>query len=296
LEVPSMVRRLRLPIIAAACALVAGAEDPLRNALMMQTKEKLFEIAQKAGIEGYDEATDIDTMRKLVYEHAQHEKPAGVPRHRWDGTDMPAASKAAGEAAKAAATAAGVRTTTPPKAAAAGLPADMSSRIFARLDADNDGKLSKAEMQPMIDQTNAAARAAGEAVPSDFFGSLDKDKDGSVNREEADAFFKAMHDKTEAAKAKASAKEAADPQADSDQMSAALFMAMDKDGSKDLSRDELQMIIQKANEANKAQGLPEVDFFETMDTNKDGKVDQEESHDFFKAMTHAAANPGKEEL
>ena len=28
----------------------------------------------------------------------------------------------------------------------------------------------------MLDATNAAAEAKGEAVPSDFFGSLDKDK------------------------------------------------------------------------------------------------------------------------
>jgi Ca2+-binding EF-hand superfamily protein len=261
---------------------------------MMQTKEKLFEIAQKAGLDGYDEATDIDTMRKIVYEHAQQEKPAGVARQRWDGTAMPAA--AAPKAATASATAS--------KSTATGLPSDMSSRIFSRLDADNDGKLSKAEMQPMIDQTNAAAQAAGEAVPSDFFGNLDKDKDGSVNRAEADAFFKAMAEKTDAGKAAAPQESeaaraggmAANPKGDSEAMSAALFNAMDKDGSKDLSRDELEVIIGKANEANKAQGLPEVDFFETMDNNKDGKVDQEESHEFFNAMTHAAANPSKEEL
>merc|ERR1719162_1716309 len=114
-------------LVAATFAVAAAKDDPLRSALMMQTKEKLFEIAQKAGIHGYDEDTEIDTMRKLVYEHAQQEKPAGVERKRWDGTDMPAKAAPA-----------------KPKAA---LPADMSSRIFAKLDADQDGKLSRAEMQ-----------------------------------------------------------------------------------------------------------------------------------------------------
>jgi len=274
---------LRLVVLVVATFAVAAAkEDPLRSALMMQTKEKLFEIAQKAGIHGYDEDTEIDTMRKLVYEHAQQEKPAGVERKRWDGTDMPA--KAAPAAAKAAPAKA------KPKAA---LPADMSSRIFAKLDADQDGKLSRAEMQPMIDSTNAAAEAAGEAVPSDFFGSLDKDKDGSVNRVEADGFFQAMHEKSAAAGP--SVASAASAAGDGGAMSAALFKAMDKDGSKDLSREELGMIIGKANEANKANGLPEVDFFETMDRNNDGAVTEDESRDFFTAMTKAASE-GKDEL
>ena len=166
-----IMARLLLLVLATLGA-AAAKDDPLRSALMMQTKEKLFEIAQKAGIHGYDEDTDIDTMRKLVYEHAQHEKPAGVERKRWDGTDMPAdaapQAKAAPAAAKAAPAAA--------KAAPASSMDGMSSKIFAKFDANQDGKLSREEMQPMLDATNAAAKAKGEAVPDDFFGTLDKDK------------------------------------------------------------------------------------------------------------------------
>ena len=263
-----------LVLVVATFAVAAAKDDPLRGALMMQTKEKLFEIAQKAGIHGYDEDTDIDTMRKLVYEHAQAEKPAGVERKRWDGTDMPAEAKAAPAAAKAA----------PAKAQPKAAPstADMSKQIFSKFDANQDGKLSRAEMQPMLDATNAAAEAKGEAVPSDFFGSLDKDQDGFVNRVEADAFFQMMNDK--AATAGGAAASAA---GDGGAMSAALFKAMDKDGSKDLSREELSMIIGKANEANKANGLPEVDFFETMDVNNDGAVTQDESREFFTAIAEA---------
>jgi hypothetical protein len=62
-----------------------------------------------------------------------------------------------------------------------------------------------------------------------------------------------------------------------------------------LTIQELAMIVGKANEANKANGLPEVDFFETMDVNKDGKVTEDESREFFMAMTKAAAE-GKDEL
>ena len=279
--------RLVVLVVAATFAVAAAKDDPLRSALMMQTKEKLFEIAQKAGIHGYDEDTEIDTMRKLVYEHAQAEKPAGVERKRWDGTDMPAKAPAEAKASPAAAKAAPAK--AQPKAAPS--TADMSSQIFAKFDGNQDGKLSRAEMQPMLDATNAAAEAKGEAVPSDFFGSLDKDKDGFVDRVEADAFFQMMNDKAATAGPAAAASAAGDGGA----MSAALFKAMDKDGSKDLSREELSMIIGKANEANKANGLPEVDFFETMDRNKDGSVTEDESREFFMAMTKAASE-GKDEL
>jgi hypothetical protein len=156
-----------LVLVVATLGAAAAKDDPLRSALMMQTKEKLFEIAQKAGIHGYDEDTDIDTMRKLVYEHAQQEKPAGVERKRWDGTDMPADAAPRAKAAPAAAKAAAV---------GAGSMDSMSSKIFSKFDANQDGKLSREEMQPMLDATNAAAKAKGEAVPDDFFGTLDKDK------------------------------------------------------------------------------------------------------------------------
>ena len=82
-------------------------------------------------------------MRKLVYEHAQAEKPAGVERKRWDGTDMPAKAAAAAKAAPAAAKAAPAK----PQPKAAPSTADMSSQIFSKFDANQDGKLSRAEMQ-----------------------------------------------------------------------------------------------------------------------------------------------------
>ena len=170
-----IMARLLLLVLATLGA-AAAKDDPLRSALMMQTKEKLFEIAQKAGIHGYDEDTDIDTMRKLVYEHAQHEKPAGVERKRWDGTDMPADAAPQAKAAPAAAKAAPATAKAAPAGASAGSMDGMSSKIFAKFDANQDGKLSREEMQPMLDATNAAAKAKGEAVPDDFFGTLDKDK------------------------------------------------------------------------------------------------------------------------
>ena len=82
-------------------------------------------------------------------------------------------------------------------------------------------------------------------------------------------------------------------------MSVPLFKAMDKDRDGALSRDEMAMLMQKGNEANKAQGIPEVDFFEQLDWNNDGVVSMEESKDWFAAMAKEAAaggGKGKEEL
>jgi Ca2+-binding EF-hand superfamily protein len=262
-----MVSCLRLAVACASLIFsVVAEDDPLRNAIMMKTKEELVGIAEKASLPHATDA-DLDTMRALIYEFAQREKPAHIPRKRWDGTEMPAESAGA----KA------------PESGGKPLPQDMGARMFASLDKNGDGKLSREEMQPMIDKTNAAAKAAGETVPTDFFGSLDKNQDGSVDREEADEFFKnILAGKTPGGgQAKPSAK------GDASAMSAALFRAMDKDGDGFLSKQELAMLVEKANADNKAKGLPEVNFFETMDVNSDGKVSEEESKEFFTAMAEA---------
>lgn len=264
-------------VVIALISLVAVAQeaDPLRNAIMLKSIEDLVGIASKAGLEHAKDA-DLESMRALIYEFAQREKPAHVPRKRWDGSEMPAAGKTDDASAQA-------------KSA---LPADMGARMFASLDKDGDGKLSRDEMATMIEKANAAAKAQGESVPSDFFGSLDRNSDGSVDRSEADDFFKTIMSGSAPQKPAAKGPSA---KGDGSQMSAALFSAMDKDGDGALSRAELATLVEKANAANKKNNLPEVDFFETMDVNKDGKVTEDESREFFMAMTKAAAE-GKDEL
>lgn len=145
------------------------------------------------------------------------------------------------------------------KPAATGSTDGISSMLFKSLDVDKDGTLSRAEMESMIEKANAAAKLAGETVPADFFGSLDSNQDGRVDRAEADEFFTKM-----AAQATGATPAAAKPSAEAD-MSEQLFKAMDKDGDGVLSRAEMAALIEKANEANKAQGIPEVDFFDSID-------------------------------
>ncbi|WP_176696024.1 EF-hand domain-containing protein [Phenylobacterium immobile] len=62
--------------------------------------------------------------------------------------------------------------------------ASRGDRMFKRMDVDSDGKLSKAELQMMLDRAPQGADAA--------FAALDADKDGFVIRAEADAAAAAM--------------------------------------------------------------------------------------------------------
>ena len=70
--------------------------------------------------------------------------------------------------------------------------ADLHKAMFGKLDANNDGKLSREEMREIIDKTNqqASNQQSGE-TGEDFFKSLDADGDGEVDMEEAKAFFEA---------------------------------------------------------------------------------------------------------
>lgn len=62
--------------------------------------------------------------------------------------------------------------------------------IFRSLDRDGDGRLSRSELAPIIEQANRANKAAGKgAGEDDFFGSMDADGSGFVDAGEAKAFF-----------------------------------------------------------------------------------------------------------
>jgi len=67
----------------------------------------------------------------------------------------------------------------------------MGDMMFKALDADKDGRLSKAEMESVLAQYAADAKSRGEEQ-SDFWASLDANSDGYADKTETSAFFAAM--------------------------------------------------------------------------------------------------------
>ena len=178
-----------LALLAALVSAQAPGSDPLRDAVMLKSHDQLTQITTHLGLVVPDGAS-ADEIRAIIYEAAQNEKPAHVPKKRWDGSDMPD-DEALEKAAKLKKPA-----ESPKKPAQSAQPVtgtqDMEALTFKTLDRDSDGKLSREEMSPIIERTNEQARAKGEQVPDDFFGTLDTDADGYVSRAELSAFFKRM--------------------------------------------------------------------------------------------------------
>lgn len=79
-------------------------------------------------------------------------------------------------------------------AEAAGEGQDLGSRFFEKMDRDKDEKLSKEEMQHVLEATEAQAKQKGESATGDaLFRDLDANDDGFIDREEAAAFFREMN-------------------------------------------------------------------------------------------------------
>mmetsp|Transcript_16837 Transcript_16837/g.43230 ORF Transcript_16837/g.43230 Transcript_16837/m.43230 type:complete len:287 (+) Transcript_16837:40-900(+) len=77
-----------------------------------------------------------------------------------------------------------------------------------------------------------------------------------------------------------------------DKMAAALFGRLDADKDGQLTREEMQGMIDSVNAAARAQGEAEHDLFKTLDRDHDGKVSRSEADETFKAMASGKASPG----
>lgn len=288
-------------LVACTSCAAQDASNPLLKAICGRTEDQLRAIVKQAAERGQpiDVAEDAgkDALAAAVYASASAEKPGGSAQP-WPGCDAVAT-----EAAKPAAASAGSAQGAKPSASAFGQMTDM---LFKTQDKDKDGRLSREELQKMIDQTNAAAKAQGVSGSVDFFTAVDKNADGFADREELEAYFKAQMSGTKA-NAKASGAEKASkpaggrasPEQMGTDMHELLFKRLDtnKDGS--LSKEEMRTIIEKTNQnaANQAAGETGNDFFNTLDRNGDGSIDKEEAKAFFSAADGMlGGNKNKDEV
>jgi Ca2+-binding EF-hand superfamily protein len=159
-------------------------------------------------------------------------------------------------------------------------------RLVKLGDTDKDGKLSAAEFRALGEKVKAVGPLAGtgliqrlKAADKDgdgkvsraefpgqppMFNRIDADKDGFLTKEEVGQFARNAQAKAKAkAKRKAKAKADAAKGGDAPEASAASrrFLAMDKDGDGEISRDEFP-----GNDA----------FFQQIDADKDGVITRRE--------------------
>ena len=233
-----------LAIVVGLVAVVHGQEaNPRVCALRVRSLKELKVICEKASVPVDDEATAED-LRIALYAKLQAEIP-GAEIEPWPGPGEPgecehfhakiAAAKQAKEAAQAQEAA---KTAVPPKI-----------DLHKRLDSDGDGKLSRAEMQGMIDSVNKAAEAKGEAT-YDLFTNLDKNLDGFVDKAEAEAFFDAVSrgqtpptGSGGGGKPSGGGKGAGGGGSDTDSMADGLFTTLDADSDGQLSKSEMASVV-----------------------------------------------------
>ena len=173
--------------------------------------------------------------------------------------------------------------------AAAGRAApSMKKVMFMSMDKDKDGKLTREEMQAIVDKVN---QQSGSSI--DLFTSLDANSDGCVDDSEIDELFKKMGlgggGGGGGGGGAAGGAQAGGPA----QSAETMFKYLDKDKDGKLSQAEMASTMEKANAAAKARGEQEFDFFEKLDVDNDGFVDRGEADEFFKMM---GLPTGKEEL
>jgi len=279
---------MRLLHTIALCAVfiaASGEEDRLRQAILLKSAEQLKDICSKANIPLPEEDPPIYTLRALVYEFGQRERPGNMPIKPWSSGDGDGASPAG--KAKSAST---------PKAApgAAQSSSKMAAQFFSKMDKDDDGRLSPAELQPIIDQTNAKAKAMGEPEQANMFKQLDADADGFVSQSESEAFFAKFMGGTPSPKAGASSSSSSSSRPggsagnplsrDPDGLAKAMFKNLDKDQNGRLSREEFKTVLEKTAEQSKASGEEVTDWFAELDKDKDEGIDSKEVLEFFRMM------------
>ena len=268
----------------------AQAGDPRVCALRERSAEGLRDICEKASIPCA--GADAEAMRSLIYEKMQGEIPGNTEVKPWPGPGEPGECKAAVQQ-KA--------TPTPEQPAQqedSKQTVHMAAMLFQKLDRDADGKLTRAEMQSMVDNVNAAAKAKGEPE-HDLFATLDQDKDSFVSKAEAEKVFASIMKGELPGGGGGAAKTATQPNtaADGDAIAASLFSNLDTDKDGRLSKTEFQSILSKMEAEAKQKGETPEDFWTSLDQNKDDYVDREEAKAFFAMMAAALAKGGgKDEL
>jgi Ca2+-binding EF-hand superfamily protein len=131
-------------------------------------------------------------------------------------------------------------------------------KMFSKIDADGDGKITKAEMEQAF-----ANRPGGTQKADQLFAAMDPDGTGSITKDQFAAGMQKMH------------RHGAKPPSADD-----LFGKADADGDGKVTKDELEKAM-----ANAPGGTARADkMFSAMDTDGSGDVSKSEMESFFAKM------------
>jgi Ca2+-binding EF-hand superfamily protein len=146
--------------------------------------------------------------------------------------------------------------------------------MFNKMDSNQDGSISKAEMQSFMDQ--APAKTGDSISIDELFSKIDTDKNGLISKAESDTFDKQME-----ANRQAEMKQRQDK------------MDTNQDGS--ISKAEMQAFMKQASsESDKSIDVDKM--FSEMDTDGDGAISKAEADAFGEKMASNMPPPSPESM
>ena len=152
---------------------------------------------------------------------------------------------------------------------------DRLSKMFAKMDANGDGVVDKAEFAAFRQKHVHKGESADKA--SNFFSKIDSDGDGQISKAEFEAFITSMQSKSQPAISAASNSQ---PE---EMNSADLFTKMDVNGDGYVDKSEFTTFHEnRVAQSNPADSTQQI--FSAIDTDGDGKISQAESDTFMSNM------------
>jgi Ca2+-binding EF-hand superfamily protein len=150
--------------------------------------------------------------------------------------------------------------------------------MFNKMDSNQDGSISKAEMQSFMDQ--APAKTGDSISIDELFSKIDTDKNGLISKAESDTFDKQME---------------ANRQAEMKQRQDEIFSKMDTNQDGSISKAEMQAFMKQASsESDKSIDVDKM--FSEMDTDGDGAISKAEADAFGEKMASNMPPPSPESM
>jgi Ca2+-binding EF-hand superfamily protein len=157
----------------------------------------------------------------------------------------------------------------------------MAETMMKGFDLDNDGNLTRKEVQTLIDHHNSASKTTKPVSGVNVFARIDKNGDGVADKEEVAALVKMF--------ASSRSDISSQPKRSESQVHDEMFKDLDEDSDGVLSMNELYKMLDQNNMGEASNSGRRQAFFNTVDANGDGVVDYTEAMRFLTRTAQKAA-------